>query len=163
MPPRICIIKYRRIQIWTRKHHLKLIFSMKTSSIECKNTFALNWIFGPKGSPGQTTEESAAHHFLLKTFLNIPEKSFSKGFSTLAVCRESVATWAKIPGNGTSKFHNFRSFLHESASSNIEEFKFQSEIMFRKWLCHQKALAYMRKIHLRWTGFSARRAPHDKG
>ena len=92
--------------------------------MNAKNTFALNRIFCPKGAPGQTVEESAAHHFSVKTCLNIPEKAFSEDFSSMAIDSKSCTKSAKIPGNWASKFNDFRIRLYESASSNIEEFNF---------------------------------------
>ena len=132
---RFCIIRHRRTWFSMRKHYWKIVLLRISPCMNAKNTFALNWIFGPKGAPEQTTKESAAHHFLVETYLNIPEKPFSKEFSTLVVCRISGVSWAKIPGNWASIFYSFGLGLHESAPSNIEELNFQSEMNTGNQFC----------------------------
>ena len=76
--------------------------------------FALSVKFCPSGSPGQTTEESAAHHFLLKTLLEIPGTSFLNVFFKFRFSQKSCMWTPKSPGVDIRKItfrHNGYIFL----------------------------------------------------
>ena len=60
-----------------------------------KNTFALNPATCPSGPPRQTTEESAAHHLLVKTLQNIIEKSILQYFRFSAAVHKKSHVEAK--------------------------------------------------------------------
>ena len=79
--------------------------------------FVLKPKFCPKGPPEKTTEEGAAHHFLLKTLLEIPETTFSNEFFKIWVLKGKLHVKAEIPGNSPPKNHVSKQRIHFSGPS----------------------------------------------
>ena len=124
--------------------------------------------FLPEGAPRETTEESAAHHFLIKMMSEAQKLLFGSSGNNFGKIRFSAKMTPPVGQNP----RNFQLHLcwillwtHLFKSSNIVHFANETQFRWYFQLWSQSAEIFLKIIHLRWSWFFARRGPrrNDRG